>query len=280
MTIAQTLREAAATLGATSETPRLDAELLMAHALGTSRSELLLRHQSAPVPASFAPLLTRRRTHEPIAYIVGAQEFYGLEFQVTPAVLIPRGDSEVLIDAARADLAERPPATILDLGTGSGALLMAALTVWPKASGMGIERSLGALAVAASNAARLGLAERARMLRGDWEQPDWASDLGHFDLILVNPPYVEAEAQLATSVRDHEPAGALFAGAEGLDAYRVLIPQLPGLLAPGGLIMVEIGATQTGAVSAIAHQNGFAVTIHRDLGANPRALALKIPLGF
>lgn len=280
MTIAQALREAATALAVTSETPRLDAELLMAHALGVSRSDLLLRFQNAPPPAGFAALLARRRCHEPIAYIIGTQEFYGLELAVTSDVLIPRGDSEVLIDAARAILADHPPQRILDLGTGSGALLLAALKVWPEAHGVGCERSLGALALAASNAARLGMESRARMVHADWEQGGWNVQLGRFTLILANPPYVEEQAALMPSVRAFEPAGALFAGPEGLDAYRTLIPQLPGLLTAGGLAVVEIGATQAPAVTQLAQAHGFTPALHHDLAGHPRALSFKKALGI
>ena len=274
-TVAQSLRDISAALSATSDTPRLDAELLMAHALGVSRSELLLRHMEAAVPSGVEALIARRLNHEPVAYILGHQEFYGLDFLVNSAVLIPRGDSEVLVDAA---LAACPDArAVLDCGIGSGALLLAVLAELPAAQGTGIDRSLGALAVTAANAARLGLTARARLLHADWEVPGWRQAVGGpFDLILANPPYVEDGAVLAPSVRVHEPAGALFAGAEGLDAYRILLPQLPGLLASGGIALIEIGASQADAVSRLALACGFAVTIHNDLAGRPRALELKI----
>jgi release factor glutamine methyltransferase len=273
------LRAATIALKDSSDTPRLDAELLMAHALGVSRSELLLHHMNAAVPGAFADLIARRQNHEPVAYILGFQEFRGLEFLVNSDVLIPRGDSEVLVEAA---LAVQPDArSVLDCGTGSGALLLAVLAELPEAYGIGIDRSLGALAVAAANAGRLGLAARARLFHADWEVPGWADALGgSFDLILANPPYVETAATLALSVREHEPAGALFAGDEGLDAYRILIPQLPGLLAAGGLALVEIGASQTDAVSAIALASDFDVKLHHDLGGRARVLELKFSLGF
>lgn len=273
MTVAETLREAVITLSATSDTARLDAELLMAQALGVPRSELLLRHMQDAAPPAFSTLIQRRLAHEPVAYILGRQEFYGLEFHVSPAVLIPRGDSEALVEAA---LRARPDALrILDCGTGSGALLLAVLANLPAARGVGIDRSTEALEVAAANAARLGLAERARMVRADWDRPDWTEGLGgSFDLILANPPYVEEKATLAPSVGAHEPPGALFAGPEGLDAYRRLLPQLAAILAPDGVVLVEIGATQTEPVTGIACAAGFSVALHRDLADRPRVLRL------
>jgi release factor glutamine methyltransferase len=274
---AQTIREAAIRLAASSDTARLDAEVLMAHALGVTRSELLLRNMGGPVPATFDGLIERRLGHEPVAYITGETEFFGHPFLVSPAVLIPRGDSEVLVEAALK--AAPAPGRVLDCGTGSGALLLSVLAERPGAEGLGTDRSLDALQVAAANAARLGLAERTRFLHADWDELGWADSLGQFDLILANPPYVEDEADLSPSVREHEPAGALFAGPDGLDAYRVLIPQLPGLLAENGIALVEIGATQADAVRAIARTAGLAAQLHRDLGGRPRVLTLQIPLG-
>jgi len=303
-TVAEALREAAARLAASSDTARLDAELLMAHALGVSRSDLLLRHMGDPAPEAFGGLVERRAMHEPVAYITGRQEFYGLDLAVTRAVLIPRGDSETLIEAAREVLADRAPRRILDLGTGSGALLLAALTVWPEAEGMGVERDFNALSVALRNAERVGvnvppdpaefererarLAElgvhpsaagyvggRARFNGSDWSKRGWSKYLGQFDLILANPPYVEHDAQLESSVRDWEPAAALFAGPEGLDDYLILIRQLPKLLTEDGVAIFEIGATQADAVARIAAKSGFASELRRDLAGRPRALVLR-----
>lgn len=272
-TVADALRMAAAALASTSDTPRLDAEWLMAAALGATRSQLLLNHLRGSVPAGFAALLERRLTHEPVAYILGEQEFFGLTLRVTRDVLIPRSDSEVLVEAA---LAARPDArTVLDCGTGSGALLLAVLANLPAATGMGIDRSLAALAVAQDNAARLGLAERAKMVSADWHEPDWARDLGGpFDLILANPPYVEDDAVLAPDVRNHEPAAALFAGPDGLDDYCVLIPHMLKILNPGGMALVEIGHAQAYAVSAIAEANGMTADLQHDLAGRPRVLKL------
>lgn len=266
------IRAAAERLAPTSDTARLDAEVLMAHALGVTRSDLLLRHMGGPVPPGFAALVERRADHEPVAYITGAQEFFGLPFRVSDAVLIPRGDSEVLVDAA---LAARPQARwVLDCGTGSGALLLAVLAGLPTARGIGIDRSARALAVAAGNAAALGLGGRSAFVQRDWTRPDWRAGLGGFDLVLANPPYVETDAELAASVRGHEPAGALFAGADGLDDYRLLVPQLPLLLGPGGVALVEIGATQAEAVSALAAGAGLTSRLHHDLAGRPRVLEL------
>lgn len=273
MNTGEAIREAAARLAATSDTARLDAELLAAHLLGVSRAEMLLRHMQDEAPHGLAALVERRLRHEPVAYITGRQEFYGLPFRVTPAVLIPRADSEVLVEAA---LQARPEARrVLDCGTGSGALLLAVLANLPQAQGIGIDRSAEALEVARGNAEALGLRPRAQWQEADWTQVGWADGLGQFDLVLANPPYVEDAAALDRQVRDHEPAGALFAGPEGLDDYRVLVPQIPALLAPGGVALVEIGSAQAEAVSALAREAGMAATLHLDLAGRPRVLALR-----
>lgn len=273
MNVAQAIRAAAESLSATSDTARLDAEVLMAHALGCSRTDLLLRHMADDAPDGFAALIARRARHEPVAHITGHQEFWGLDFRVTPATLIPRGDSETIVEAALEVCAA--PARVLDCGTGTGALLLAVLHERAGAQGVGVDASGDALAVARGNAATLGLEARARMVLADWAQAGWADGLGRFDLILANPPYVESDAALDPSVRDYEPAGALFAGAEGLDDYRVLIPQLPDLLMPGGVAVIEIGHQQAQAVGQIAAQAGFAVKLRLDLANRPRALVLS-----
>jgi len=270
--VAAALRAAAMRLATTSDTARLDAELLMAHALGVSRSDLLLRHMDQPQPPAFAALVERRAGHEPVAYIVGWQEFWGRPFIVTPATLIPRADSESVVQAALH--ACRAPARVLDCGTGSGALLLTVLAERPGAQGLGIDRSGAALAVARANADALGLAHRAELRQADWHQPGWADGLGLFDLILANPPYVEEHAALDPDVARFEPAGALFAGPQGLDDYRVLVPQLPALLATGGAAVVEIGHTQAAAVALIAAEAGLASRCLPDLAGRPRALVL------
>jgi release factor glutamine methyltransferase len=276
MTVADAIRAAADRLAATSDTARLDAELLMAHALGLTRSDMLLRAMRYPAPEAFAALIERRAAHEPVAYITGTAEFYGLTLAVTPATLIPRGDSETLIEAALEHVCEhgREQGRVVDLGTGSGALLLAMLAKREGWEGVGIDASDDALTVATGNAAALGLTQRSAWYHRNWHTPGWAEDLGTFDLVLCNPPYVEVDAQLEPQVRDHEPASALFAGPEGLDDYRVLIPQLRVLLNPDGIAILEIGATQAEAVGALAAASGFTTTLRRDLAGRPRALIL------
>ncbi|MFD1613306.1 peptide chain release factor N(5)-glutamine methyltransferase [Sphingomonas tabacisoli] len=265
------LADAAKRLERTSETPRLDAELLLAHALGISREALLLGPERS-IPAAFDTLLRRRLAHEPVAYITGTKHFWTLELAVTPDVLIPRPDSETLIEAAIAHFGKRIPESVLDLGTGSGALLIAALDHWPDARGWGVDRSSAALAVASGNARRLGFAERARFLRGDWGD---ALD-AQFDLILCNPPYIEANAALPPDVADHEPASALYAGPDGLDDYRRIAPELSRLLAPGGFGAIEIGSNQAKAVSALFRAQGLQVSVHKDLAGLDRCLGVTL----
>lgn len=274
VTIAEALRDAAQQLCASSDTARLDAEVLMAHVLEVSRSDLLLRHMADAVPAGFAELLARRSHSEPIAHITGSQEFYGRNFRVTADVLIPRADSETIVEAALA--ASPRPRRVLDCGTGSGALLLSILAERTGARGVGVDSSAAALNVASANAAELGLSDRAEMLHASWNDPGWADTLGEFDLILANPPYVEDAAKLDASVRDFEPASALFSGPEGLDDYHALIPQLPRLLQNNGVAVLEIGAAQEKSVTQIAQNSGFRVDCHQDLAGRPRALTLHL----
>jgi len=270
-TVGEAIRQAAERLAASSDTARLDAEVLMAHALGCSRSSMLLSKMRDPAPSGFTALIDRRAEHEPVAYVTGHQEFFGLPFIVGPDVLIPRGDSEVLVEAA---LAARPDArTVLDCGTGSGALLLAVLANLPDARGVGIDRSPGARAVAAANADALGLGTRARIVAADWHAPGWDDHLGGpFDLILANPPYVETTVALDRSVAAYEPAEALYSGEDGLDDYRILVPQLPRLLSANGVALVEIGYQQADPVAAIGQEAGLSSRLHRDLGNRPRVL--------
>jgi release factor glutamine methyltransferase len=272
--IRQSLASATALLEAVSDTPRLDAELLMADALGVARDTLLMRHLDGAVPAGFAALLDRRLANEPLAYITGSRDFWTITLRVAPGVLIPRPDSETLIEAAVAHFGTRAPKQVLDLGTGSGALLLAALSQWPDAQGVGIDASERALEQAAMNAANLGMAERARFQMGDWA----ARLKGPFDLILCNPPYVETTATLSPEVMN-EPHDALFAGEDGLHDYRILIPQLRALVAPGGMIAMEIGHSQRDAVTALFAGSGMDSVCRKDLAGRDRAI-LHFALGF
>lgn len=251
-----------------SATPRLDAELLLAHALGITRQALLL-DPSRPVPPAFAALVERRAAHEPVAYITGTRGFWSIDLQVGPGVLIPRADSETLIEVATGHFADRTaPLRILDLGTGPGTLLLAALAEYRCAHGLGIDDSPVALDYAQANAAALGLADRVALREGDWAD---AVD-GAFDLILANPPYVADGEPLPDEVSRFEPAEALFAGADGLDDYRRIAPALPRLLAPGGIACIEIGHTQAAAVTALLAAAGLRTGVHRDLGGRDRCV--------
>lgn len=266
--VREALTRAADLLSSVSDTPRLDAELLMAHALNVDRSTLLLRHMAAPEPEGFAALLARRLAHEPIAYITGTRDFWTISLSIAPGVLIPRADSETLVEAAVAHFEGRAPARILDLGTGSGALLLAALNQWPDAHGLGIDRSERALEIAELNADDLGMDERARFRLGNWCE----GLAGQFDLILCNPPYVETTADLAAQVRDFEPVSALYAGPDGLDDYRRIAPQLSPLIAAGGCAILEIGFEQAAAVTALLAAQGLKTTVKQDLGGRDRAV--------
>lgn len=267
MTLSDALRAATVQLAVASDTARLDAELLMAHALGLSRGDMLLRQRDLTVPDTFPALLARRLDGEPIAHITGTRDFWTISLSVTPDTLIPRPDSETLIEAAIDHFTGRAPATILDLGTGSGALLLAALAEWPQAKGLGVDASPPALTVAQGNAARLGMADRAAFRLGDWAQ---GVD-GPFDLLLINPPYIVADLVLSGDVL-REPASALFAGADGLADYRRIAPDLPRLIAPDGMAAIEIGYDQKDSVSALLREQGLVVAVRCDLAGHDRCL--------
>ncbi|MET1110851.1 MAG: peptide chain release factor N(5)-glutamine methyltransferase [Allosphingosinicella sp.] len=271
MRLGTALGEAATRLAPHSDTPRLDAELLMAHALGIEREAMLLGDAAGEAPESFEALLARREAGEPVAYIIGRRGFWTIELSVGRGVLIPRPDSETLIEAAVGHFGETGPATILDLGTGPGTLLLAALAQWPGAHGLGIDSSEQALDMAELNAIDLELDARARFRRGDW-----AAGLdGQFDLILCNPPYVESGADLPRDVADWEPHQALFAAADGLSEYRRLAPDIPRLLAPGGLACLELGAGQRDSVARLFEGSGLTLSSRRDLNNIERCLMLS-----
>ena len=269
--INRALADASRQLESSSDTARLDAELLMAEALHIDRDKLILSPPDRKVPERFWQMLERRKSGEPVAYITGRRAFWNIELHVGPGVLVPRPDSEVLIAAAMEHFdGTAGPKRILDLGTGPGTLLLAALDVWPKATGVGVDVSRRTMSYAAANARRLGFEARVNLREGDW-----ANGISEtFDLILCNPPYVPEGAEVGAGVREFEPDEALFAGEEGLDAYRALAPQLPRLLNKGGLAAVEIGHDQADAVTALLVRDGLQSQVAQDLGGSDRALLL------
>lgn len=270
-TIPRALSRATNELGDVSDTPRLDAELLMAEALGIDRDRLILAPPQGEVPNRFFDMVERRKAGEPVAYITGRRAFWNVELHVGPGVLVPRPDSEVLIASALEHFeGSDGPGRILDLGTGPGTLLLAALDLWPKATGVGVDVSDQAMSYAAANARRLGFESRVTLKEGDW-----ANGIEErFDLILCNPPYVAEDAELGPGVREYEPDEALFAGKDGLDAYRELAPQLPRLLNDGGLAAVEIGYDQAESVTNLLARDGLGSQVVNDLAGRPRAALL------
>jgi len=275
-TVGKLLCQGAATLRAAGiEEARAEARLLLGHVLGLDAAGLLARRHEAVEAAPFHAAIARRAAREPLAYITGRQGFWTLDLAVSPATLIPRADSESLVEAALAALPDRDAGLrVLDLGTGTGCLLLAVLAERPRAFGIGVDLVPAAAALAAGNAARNGLADRAAFLAGDWA----AALAGRFDLVLSNPPYIESDAiaGLMPEVARHEPRSALDGGADGLAAYRHLAAILPGLLAPGGAAVLELGAGQRQAVERLAREAGLVPAgCRRDLGGIERALVLR-----
>ena len=249
--------------------PRREARLLLAAALGVSTGGLLARDNVDQT--AYAPLLARRAAREPLAYITGHKEFWGLDFLVSPATLIPRPDTETLVEAVLD--AKLQPRRVLDLGTGTGCLLLAVLHETPGAWGVGVDLNPAAAALAARNAERLGLGQRAAFLAGSWAD---ALD-AKFDLVLTNPPYIESAdiPGLMPEVAGYEPARALDGGASGLEAYRAIIAALPPILAENGLAVLELGADQAPFVQAMAEAAGFTCATRRDLAGIERAALLR-----
>ena len=259
-----------------------DARLLMAHALGIDRAELIANGERALEPdeiEAIEGLAARRLKHEPVARIFGRKEFWSLNLHVSPAVLVPRPETETVVEAALdivvGDALQMEKVRILDIGTGSGALLLALLSELPNATGTGTDISTAALDVAQANAKRADLAGRCIFIACDIA----AGLQGPFDLIVSNPPYVAHGdiASLAPEVRDYDPALALDGGAEGLDYYRAIAADARRLLAPGGRLIVELGAGQEAAVRALFTKAGLTVAAARDdLAGIPRALSASI----
>ncbi|MFG1378702.1 peptide chain release factor N(5)-glutamine methyltransferase [Xanthobacter autotrophicus] len=280
LTIGALRRQMAVALAAAGvETPDLDARVLLAQALGCAPGDLLLR-ADALVPPEAAEaarmLVDRRAAGEPVARIRGRREFWSLDLHLSPDTLVPRPDTETLVEAA---LAERPdrtaPLLILDLGTGTGAILAALLVELANATGIAVDRSEGAALTARDNFARNGLAGRAHVMVGDWG----SALAGGFDLVVSNPPYITASAMLdlPAEVRLHDPHLALEAGADGLVAYRAIATDLPRLLRPGGVAVLELGARQEPAVAELVAAAGLEMAgpARRDLSGIPRALVAR-----
>ena len=290
-TVGEALAEARWRLdGAGIASARIDARVLLAHALDAEPASVPGRGRH-PLPARarrrFAGLVSRRLSREPIAHITGHREFWSLSFEVTADTLVPRPDSETVVEAALAwSTGNGVPASVLDLGTGSGCLLLALLSELPAARGTGVDVSPSALAVAGRNAARLGLAGRARFVRDDWG----ASLAGPFEVIVANPPYIAEAAALEGAhdgahdsrvavdpeVADFEPKVALYGGADGLDCHRALGPQAARLLAPEGALFLEIGYGQAAEVTALLSESALQVIeIKKDISGIPRCVVAR-----
>ncbi|MEO1248539.1 MAG: peptide chain release factor N(5)-glutamine methyltransferase [Pseudomonadota bacterium] len=260
------------------DNPRRDARLLAAQALGKSATDLVASRTdrvSRRDEARFLDLVSRRSNGEPISRICGRRGFWTLDLQITPSVLDPRSDSESLIETALQLVdGHARDVRVLDLGTGSGCLLLALLAEWPRATGIGVDLSHEALCVARANAEEHGLDGRARFFCGNWADAV-ATD---FDLVISNPPYIESGAigTLQREVAQFDPRLALDGGPDGLAAYRALIPDLPRLLRPGGVMVLEIGADQAPAVKSLIERSKTKnVTVRQDLAGRNRCVSAK-----
>lgn len=263
-------------LDASSPTPMLDAEVLVAHVLGASRAALAAEPERALAPEetlALESLVRRRLAGEPVAYLTGRREFWSLDLEVTPDVLVPRPETELVVERALTAIARRERPSVLDLGTGSGAIAAAIARERPDADVTATDTSAAALAVAARNAARLAL-PNLRVLEGSWFGPVAGA---RFDLIASNPPYV-ATGDPALAALAHEPAGALVAGAEGLDALAAIAAAASEHLEPGGTLVLEHGAAQGPAVRALLGAAGLVgVGTRRDLAGHERVTEGRRP---
>jgi len=260
------------------DSARIDARVLLGFVLGGGAEQVLAqsnRDLSDKEAVLFENLVQRREGLEPVSQILGMREFWSLDFKVTPATLTPRPDSETIVEAALACV-DKPPHRILDLGTGSGCLLLALLSEWQDAQGFGIDASSDALAVAIENAVTLGLADRATFAQADWRTKHWPENLGGpFDVVIANPPYIPDDdiANLDADVRDFEPRSALAGGVDGLDAYHDIIAELPKVLNLGGWVVFEVGIHQGTEVMKLLADAGFGALDKRcDLAGVERAI--------
>lgn len=267
------LRQSAETLErAGCDTPGLDARLLLQFVSGLTHADIVSspeRELSEEHSARFQKLLKRRANGEPVSRLVGMREFYGREFVISPDVLDPRPDTEILIDAAAAILKRSQTASFLDMGAGSGAIAVTLLCECADATGVATDVSEAALDIAGQNAERLGVRDRLKLVRTSWAE----GISGEFDLVVSNPPYIASNdiAGLSREVREHDPKLALDGGPDGLDCYRQLFAQAPGVLSPDGRVIVEFGAGQDGEVVKIANAAGLQVD--KDAGGLLRDLA-------
>ena len=276
ITVSRAIHDGVMRLGGIAGNPRLEARILLAQALGVTREDLIRDPDRLIETTGFDVLLKRRIAREPLALIVGHREFWSLDFQVSPATLIPRPDSETLIEAALAAFTKYPPPRrIIDLGTGTGCLLLALLTEFPTAFGIGLDFSPDAAALAKANAAALGLTDRSAFMAGNWTN----AVCGRFGLIISNPPYIPALdiGTLMPEVANHEPRTALDGGEDGYDAYRAIIPLLPHHLEPTGAAILELGVGQANYVTDLARDAGFDTSLRLDLAEIPRAIILTWP---
>lgn len=258
------------------DSPRLDAEVLLSHVLGKERIYLYVHFDEpleAPELAAYREYIKQRVARQPVAYIIGRREFMGLSFRVTPAVLVPQPDTEILVQAALDRLAAKPAARIADIGTGSGAIVLSLLYYRKELQASAVDISAAALAVAAENAASLGVAERVMFCEGDLLAPLAGQQ---FAAIVSNPPYIPTAdiAGLAPEVRTAEPMGALDGGADGLVFYRRLVADAPALLASDGFLAMEVGIHEAAPVAALAQASGaFARTeVLKDLAGIERVV--------
>ncbi len=278
-TRAELLREMRRALEAGGiENPALDARVLLLHALDIDAAALITAGETLveqPAVTSARASLARRLEHEPVARILGEKEFFGLDFGLNEATLVPRPDTETVVELALEQLPDQEkPWRLLDLGTGTGAIAIALLSRLPRASALGVDLSPAAAAMARANAGRNGVGQRFSVIVGAWS----AALAGTFDLIVSNPPYIPSGdiAGLDPDVRLHDPALALDGGGNGLDAYRAILGDAGRILAPDGVVVLELGQGQAPSVSQIAAQHGFAVIrLQADYGGVDRALALR-----
>ena len=278
LTLGAALDTATRLLASASPTPRLDAEVLLAETSGATRAEMIAcpgRMLAAPACAAFARLLARRRQGEPAAYLTGRREFWSLELRVTPATLIPRPETELLVERALARIPDDAPLRAADLGTGSGAVALALARERPALRVIATDSSADALAVAGANAARLGIGN-VEFRQGDWFAPLAAE---RFAVIVSNPPYVRSDdPQLREGELRFEPRTALDGGPDGLDAIRRLVRDVPSHLPPGGWLLLEHGFDQGEPVRALLHQHSYdRVHTWRDLAGHERVTEASLP---